>query len=83
MESGRSTLRRRGFAEFHEVLEVETDDHGQLVAGVHGWSWGGTCWVEVTYIPDLGPDGQNSNLLGTATGGAGVLLVGQFAFTVP
>ncbi len=37
----------------------------------------------VTYIPDLGPDGQNSNLLGAAAPGPGVLLMGRSTFTVP
>jgi len=34
-----------GIRDFRELLTVETDSHGELVAGVYGWSWGGTCWM--------------------------------------
>ena len=35
-----------GIRDFRELLSVETDSHGELVAGVYGWSWGGTCWID-------------------------------------
>jgi hypothetical protein len=38
-----------GIRDFRELLTVETDSHGELVAGVYGWSWGGTCWIDARY----------------------------------
>jgi hypothetical protein len=52
-EAERATVRRlideinefnveaTGIGDFRELLTVETDGHGELVAGVYGWSWGG------------------------------------------
>ena len=39
-----------GIADFRELLTVETDSHGELVAGVYGWSWGGTCWIDALWV---------------------------------
>jgi GNAT superfamily N-acetyltransferase len=39
-----------GIRDFRELLSVETDRHGELVAGVYGWSWGGTCWIEALWV---------------------------------
>jgi GNAT superfamily N-acetyltransferase len=39
-----------GVRDFRELLAVETDSHGELVAGVYGWSWGGTCWIEALWV---------------------------------
>jgi GNAT superfamily N-acetyltransferase len=39
-----------GIRDFRELLTVETDDHGELVAGVYGWSWGGTCWIDALWV---------------------------------
>ncbi len=29
-----------GIRDFRELLTVEADSHGELVAGVYDWSWG-------------------------------------------
>ena len=39
-----------GIRDFRELLTVETDSHGELVAGVYGWSWGGTCWIAALWV---------------------------------
>ncbi len=39
-----------GIGEFHELLKVETDSDGELLAGAYGWCWGGTCWVEALWV---------------------------------
>ena len=39
-----------GIRDFRELLTVETDGHGDLVAGVYGWSWGGTCWIAALWV---------------------------------
>ena len=41
-----------GIRDFRELLTVETDSHGELVAGVYGWSWGGTCWIDAHWVRD-------------------------------
>jgi hypothetical protein len=44
----------------------------------------GTYTAQVTYIPNLGPDGQHGGLqFGFARPGSGVFLVGRSEFTVP
>ncbi len=39
-----------GIRDFRELLTAETDSHGELVAGVYGWSWGGTCWIDALWV---------------------------------
>jgi GNAT superfamily N-acetyltransferase len=39
-----------GIRDFRELLSVETDSHGELMAGVYGWSWGGTCWIDGLWV---------------------------------
>ena len=66
-EIDKFNLDRTGIAAFHEMLSVETDDSGELVAGVYGWSWGGTCWIEALWVrEDSRRRGVGSRLLATA-----------------
>jgi len=39
-----------GIGDVHEVLKVETDSDGQVMAGVYGWCWGGTCWIDALWV---------------------------------
>ncbi len=39
-----------GIRDFRVLLTVETDSHGELVAGVYGWSWGGTGWIDALWV---------------------------------
>lgn len=66
-EIGRSNLEATGISEYHEALTVETDDDGQLIAGIYGWSWGGTYWIEALWVrKDMRRRGVGSRLLAAA-----------------
>jgi ribosomal protein S18 acetylase RimI-like enzyme len=58
-------LETTGIREFRELLIVETDD--DLVGGVYGWIWGGTCWIEALWVrEDARKRGLGSRLLAAA-----------------
>jgi GNAT superfamily N-acetyltransferase len=42
-----------------ELLAAETDERGELLGGVYGWSWGGTCWIEALWVRE---DARSSGL---------------------
>jgi GNAT superfamily N-acetyltransferase len=66
-EVGEFNLQATGLAEFQEMLTVETDGDGELVAGVYGWCWGGTCWIEALWVRgDMRRRGVGSRLLAAA-----------------
>jgi ribosomal protein S18 acetylase RimI-like enzyme len=39
-----------GAGDLREFILVETDGHEELVGGVYGWTWGGTCWIEALWV---------------------------------
>jgi ribosomal protein S18 acetylase RimI-like enzyme len=41
-----------GISDARELAAEVRDDEGELSAGVHGWSWGGTCWIETLWVRD-------------------------------
>ena len=51
-EINQFNLDTTGIHAFHELLNVETDDDGEMVAGVYGWCWGGTCWIDALWVRD-------------------------------
>jgi len=56
-----------GITDASELLFVERDADGELVAGVHGWSWGGTCWIQALWVrEDMRQRGVGSRLLAAA-----------------
>jgi GNAT superfamily N-acetyltransferase len=66
-EIGKFNLDATGIAEFHEMLSVETGDDGELLAGVYGWAWGGTFWIEALWVrEDMRRRGLGSRLLAAA-----------------
>lgn len=66
-EIGRFNLETTGIAEFRELLRADYDDNGDLLAGVYGWSWGRTCWIEALWVrKDVRRRGVGSRLLAAA-----------------
>jgi GNAT superfamily N-acetyltransferase len=43
-------IRTTGIAEWHPITFVVDDEHGEIVAGVDGWEWGGTCFVNALWV---------------------------------
>ena len=43
-------LETTGIRDFSELLIAETDDDGALRAGIYGWSWGRTCWIDALWV---------------------------------
>jgi GNAT superfamily N-acetyltransferase len=41
-----------GLDDARDVFAVVRDEQGALVAGVDGWTWGGTCWIEHLWVRD-------------------------------
>jgi GNAT superfamily N-acetyltransferase len=41
-----------GIDDGRELYAELRDGGGQLSAGVHGWTWGGTCWIDLLWVRD-------------------------------
>jgi GNAT superfamily N-acetyltransferase len=39
-----------GIDDGRELFAELRDRDGELCAGVHGWTWGGTCWIELLWV---------------------------------
>jgi GNAT superfamily N-acetyltransferase len=66
-EIGQFNLETTGIAAFDEFLLVDRDDHDEVLAGIYGWTWGGTCWIEALWVrADMRRVGVGSRLLATA-----------------
>jgi GNAT superfamily N-acetyltransferase len=66
-EIGQFNLEKTGITQVHEFLRVESDDQRELLAGVYGWVWGGTCWIEALWVRrDVRRRGAGSRLLAAA-----------------
>jgi GNAT superfamily N-acetyltransferase len=49
-EINRFNVETTGVKHFRELLAIETHDGGELVGGIYGWSWGGTCWIDALCV---------------------------------
>jgi ribosomal protein S18 acetylase RimI-like enzyme len=66
-EVDRFNVRTTGIEDAQELLAKETGDNGELLGGVYGWSWGGTCWIEALWVrEDMRRSGLGSRLLQAA-----------------
>ena len=41
-----------GIDDGRELFAELCGHDGELYAGVHGWSWAGTCWIELLWVRD-------------------------------
>jgi ribosomal protein S18 acetylase RimI-like enzyme len=48
----RFNIEATGLRDMREFLVTETGDGGELVAGIYGWSWGGTAWIEALWVSE-------------------------------
>src|SRR3954453_18148190 len=49
-EGDRFNVRTTGITDAREFLGAERGEDGALLGGVHGWSWGGTCWIQALWV---------------------------------
>jgi ribosomal protein S18 acetylase RimI-like enzyme len=49
-EADRFNIETTGIKDVRELLATETSDKGELLGGLYGWSWGGTCWIDALWV---------------------------------
>jgi ribosomal protein S18 acetylase RimI-like enzyme len=66
-EVDRFNIETTGIRDVREVLVTETGDDGELLGGLYGWTWGGTCWIQALWVrADMRTRGLGSRLLQAA-----------------
>jgi predicted N-acetyltransferase YhbS len=49
-EVDRFNIETTGMTDVHELLVTETGDGDEVLGGIYGWSWGGTCWIHALWV---------------------------------
>ena len=44
-------VERTGFGDGRRYGLYMRDDQGEIIGGVDGWTWGGTCYVTTLFVP--------------------------------
>ena len=66
-EVDRFNIERTGIRDARDLLATETSERGELLGGVYGWTWRGTCWIEALWVrEDMRKQGVGSRLLQAA-----------------
>src|SRR3954447_4261847 len=53
-----------GIMDARELLLTELGQNDELLGGLHGWSWGATCWIESLWVrEDMRGSGLGGRLL--------------------
>jgi len=60
-------VEQTGFDDGKWLSIIVRDDKGEIVAGIHGWTWGGACRIQTLWVcQDLRRQGYGQRLLGAA-----------------
>jgi ribosomal protein S18 acetylase RimI-like enzyme len=66
-EVDRFNIETTGLGDPDEFVLSETGEGGELLGGIYGWSWGGTCWIEALWVrEDARGGGLGSRLIRAA-----------------
>ncbi len=78
-----------GIRDGRELAIFERDEHGRLVAGLYGWTWGGTCEIDMLWLDEsLRHHGKGTALLAAAEReahdrGCTQMVLGSHGFQAP
>lgn len=60
-------VERTGLADGRRLAIFLRGNEGEVIGGLLGWTWGGTCYIDLLYLPaELRGQGQGSDLLAAA-----------------
>lgn len=82
-------VEQTGFGDGKWLTIFVRDDTGVIVAGIHGWTWGGACRIQDLWVrQDLRRQGYGQRLLGAAEQEARIrgcdrLFLDTFSFQAP
>ena len=78
-----------GIRDGRELAIFERDDHGRMVAGLYGWTWGGTCEIDMLWLDEsLRHHGKGTAMLAAAEEeardrGCTQMVLGSHGFQAP
>ena len=71
-----------GIRDGKELAIFERDSHGRMVAGLYGWTWGGTCEIDMLWLDESQRRGGKGSAEARARGCTQVVL-GSHGFQAP